>query len=224
MLLKIKLSVLFLVGLSIVSCKKEEEEVPVNSALYDVTVTGMWSSASHPVNYPSNAHFSPLVGMVHNNKAKLFELGELASPGIKSMAETGSVTVLNTEIDALISGGNVASRINGTGISNGTGGGTATVQISGSHSMVSIVSMIAPSPDWFISIHDLSLIRNGEYISDTIINMGSYDSGTDSGTSFTSNNEATTPADTISLITDSPLGNGITVTPAVASIRFVLRK
>jgi len=162
--------------------------------------------------------------MVHSNKAKLFELGKLATIGIKNMAETGRDSVLNNEIDAIISNGNGSLRINGTGIANGTSSVTTSFQVTGTHSLVSIVSMIAPSPDWFIGVHDLSLVRNGEYITDTIVNFDSYDSGTDSGTSFTSVNKPTIPADSISIITDSPLGNGISVRPAVASIRFLLRK
>jgi len=49
MILK-NISFLLITCLALLSCKKEEEEVPVNSALYDVTITAMWSSASHPVN------------------------------------------------------------------------------------------------------------------------------------------------------------------------------
>ncbi len=215
---------LLILGFTFFSCKKEEVEVPKDSAVYDIVVQGMWAAASHPVNYPDNAHFSPIVGMTHNDKAALFTIGTNASTGIKNMAETGKTTELDAEIDNMISSGNVSSRVNGTGISSGTGGGVASLRVTGNHGLVSIVSMVAPSPDWYIGVQNISLIRNGEYITDTIISMESFDAGTDSGTDFKSENKPTDPAGPISVITDSPLGNGTEVRPALATIRFTLRR
>jgi hypothetical protein len=207
-----------------ISCKKEELIIPVNSALYDVTVTGMWSENTHPVDFPSNAHFSSLVGMIHNEKTSLFTIGELASAGIQEMAERGRTDKLDKEIDEMILGGNVYARINGTGISTGTGSGTASFQVTGAHYSVSIVSMLAPSPDWFIAIHDLSMKRNGVFITDTVLDLNVYDAGTDSGVSFASSNDVTSPPQNISKFVMAPLGNGISIKPVIAKIRFVLRK
>ena len=49
---------------------------PAFRAVYRVTFEADWSSQTHPVDFPSSAHFSPLVGMTHrvNNNVKLTHL------------------------------------------------------------------------------------------------------------------------------------------------------
>jgi hypothetical protein len=208
---------------ALLSCKKEETEVPVNSVVYDVLVSGQWTANSHPTNYPSNAHFSPIVGMSHNSDAQLFELGSTASEGIKVMAETGKTDPLNSEIDAMIESGSALERMNGESLPKGTSAAKGALLVSGKHALVSVVSMIAPSPDWFIAVSGISLLRDGEFVQDTIISMESYDSGTDSGSDFNSADSVTEPAQPVSVITDPPLGNGNEVSPAVATIRLTRR-
>jgi hypothetical protein len=205
-------------------CKKEDDLiVPVNTVVYDITVTTMWSSASHPVNYPSNAHFSPIIGMSHNMNVSLYSLGQLATEGIKVMAESGKPDLLNAEIDDYISKGTATLRANGGGISTGSGSSTISLHVNSFFPLISVVSMIAPSPDWFIGVNNISLLNNGAFVNDTIITMYSYDAGTDSGVSFTSANEATTPPDSIFKIITPPLGNGTEIKPALATIRFKRR-
>jgi hypothetical protein len=42
---------------------------------YRVTVDGIWTAASHPHEYPSDAHFSWLTGATHDEGYRLFEAG-----------------------------------------------------------------------------------------------------------------------------------------------------
>ncbi len=64
--------------------------------------------------------------------------------------------------------------------------------------------MIAPSPDWFVGVHDLSLRQGGEWRSEVTAQLFAYDAGTDSGASYTSPNQATQPQTPIQRIQSSP--------------------
>jgi PKD repeat protein len=196
-------------------------EATAETAVYTVTFTGNWNSMNHPTDFPANDHFSAAIGAVHTADINLFEEGMPASTGIKDMAEQGNNTALSAEIDALITDGDALNSIDGGGLSSGTETATFEVTVSSDFGLVSIVSMIAPSPDWFIGISDVALYENGAFLDNLTVEAAAYDAGTDSGSTFTSANEVTDPAEAISLITQSPLGDGNTVSPSLASFTFV---
>ncbi|MFH6604879.1 PKD domain-containing protein [Maribacter algicola] len=195
--------------------------VDMQTASYTVTFTSNWNATNHPINFPANDHFSAAVGMAHKPGVTFFEDGELASDGIENMAETGTNSPLDSEIGAIVSAGNALSFVNGGSLPNGTLERTFTLQVTEEFSFVTFVSMIAPSPDWFVAIENIGLFDNGEFISNLTVDAISYDAGTDSGPNFTSANDDTDPAEPISLITTAPLGNGSTVNPPMAFFTFV---
>ena len=57
-------------------------------AKYTLTFRGEWTSERHN-DFPSNPHFSPLVGCSHKAAYVMWEPGTKASTGVKSVAETG---------------------------------------------------------------------------------------------------------------------------------------
>ena len=61
---------------------------------YRLEVDNTWSESTHPVAYPSGAHFSWLGGATHNEKVTFWEEGRLASPGMTQLAEDGHTTIL----------------------------------------------------------------------------------------------------------------------------------
>ena len=72
---------------------------------------GNWSADTHPTNFPNAAHFSPLSGGVHNDRASFWRSGEMASAGLEAVAETGNPTMLRKEVGMELSMGNVGSII-----------------------------------------------------------------------------------------------------------------
>ena len=84
---------------------------------------------------------------------------------------------------------------------------STTFSASTSHPLLSLVSMIAPSPDWYVGFNNLNLVENGEFIESRVIQFVPYDSGSDSGPSFASPNEDTQPREPIFKITDGLLAN-----------------
>ncbi len=190
-----------------------------NHATYRVTFQATWSAATHPNSFPFNPHFSGLIGMTHNDAGSLFELNALASTGIKNMAEFGSKSPLTSEIQSFIAQKKGQSLISGGGVSLSPGSVSVDFNVSNTHTLVSLVSMVAPSPDWFIGVRDIELFENGTWVPTKTVNVNIYDSGTDSGPSYTSSNQVTIPQVPIFMITDAPLGtNG--VVPTMGTMTF----
>ncbi|HAV65586.1 MAG TPA: hypothetical protein DCY13_24820, partial [Verrucomicrobiales bacterium] len=175
------------------------------SARYRVTFNSVWSAATHPLDFPSNPHFSGLIGVTHNSSFTMWAPGLNATPGIRNMAETGSKQPLQTEVQAAITAGSGQNLLSGGGIGNSPGIVTLVFDIAQSHPLVSLTSMIAPSPDWFVGVHDLNLFANGTWAGELTVPLLGYDAGTDSGTSYGSANAVTSPAQPIQRINRPPL-------------------
>ena len=189
------------------------------AARYRLTFDATWSSESHPTDFPSNAHFSGLIGMTHSIDTSLFYINTPASLGIKNMAETGAKTNLTTEIQQIIDSGKGEFIISGDGIGLSPDEVSVEFNISISYPRVSITTMIAPSPDWFVATHNLNLYKDGKWIEELTTEVKSYDAGTDSGITFLSANEVTSPVANIISLVDPPLGVNGVVAP-VGTMRF----
>jgi hypothetical protein len=179
-------------------------ETPITSAEYQLTFEATWSSVTHPTDFPSTPHFSGLIGAAHGLNVRLWEEGEAASPGIKNMAETGSKSPLGSEIDSLIGEGRACVKISGAGINPSPGQVTLTFTVSQDCPAVSVVSMIAPSPDWFVGVSGLSLLEDGAWINQKVVELFPYDAGTDSGTRYNSANLPTSSPEGIYRIETDP--------------------
>jgi hypothetical protein len=192
---------------------------PAYRASYTLTFEADWSAMSHPDQFPSNPHFSPLIGTSHNGDGVLWRNGELASAGIEAMAELGSTSTLRQEITALMDAGVAETLISGSGIGTSPGMAEVSFDVSQAYPLVSITSMLAPSPDWFIGVDALNLRENGEWLEDQIVTLWVFDSGTDSGANYQSSNADTQPAEPIFLIEEGPVANGV----PVGQFRFQLQ-
>ena len=70
--------------------------------------------------------------------------------------------------------------------------------------LVTLVSMIAPSPDWFVGGDSLSLIENGEWVTSKVVTLYGFEAGTDSGAGYSSPDLATVPRGVITRFTGFP--------------------
>jgi hypothetical protein len=152
-----------------------------------------------------NPHFSGLIGAAHSPDVRLWEMGALASPGVKNMAEMGGKSPLNAEINTLIEAGDACVQISGGGIGTSPGTVAVTLGVTEKCSEVSAVSMIAPSPDWFIGASGLSLIEDGGWVDEKVVELFPYDAGTDSGDTYTSPDLPTEGPEPIYAIETEPL-------------------
>jgi hypothetical protein len=175
-----------------------------STAAYRVTFESTWSAETHPEGFPSNPHFSGLIGAIHSDAAALWATGELASDGIEDMAETGSKAALRAEVEALVPDGHALTVLDGGGIGLSPGSVTLDVEVTEDFSLLSLVSMLAPSPDWFVGVAGLDLREGGQWVDQREVSLYVYDAGTDSGPTYTSPDEDTVPPEPIARIETAP--------------------
>lgn len=193
-----------LAALSLAACQSDADDLAevlpqpaLGSALYRVTFEATWSAATH-ADFPAGAHFSALIGTAHRPDEQLFRDGQLASLGIKNMAERGNNTALRAEIGALIGTGAARGLLDGRGL-NSPGMVSDTLRVDAQHPRLSLVTMIAPSPDWFVALENENLVgANGQWLEQRTVPARAYDAGTDSGPTFTAPDQVTMPAAPIS--------------------------
>jgi len=175
------------------------------AADYTVTFDSSWSATTHPEDFPSNPHFSGLIGATHTDEVWFWDIGDTASDGIKAMAERGSKTPLDEEIRAARAAETADRILSGDGIGRSPGTVSLDFRIRRDAPLVTLVSMVAPSPDWFVGVSALSLIENGDWIDELTIELYANDAGTDSGKTYAAPDQATVPRMPIRQIRGRPI-------------------
>lgn len=88
----------------------------------------------------------------------------------------------------LFQSGQIRTIIKAKGLAhpNVTGKTFAVFRVDTSHHLVSFVSMIDPSPDWFLGVSGLELcLENCTWAENRILDLFPWDAGTDSGPTYT---------------------------------------
>jgi hypothetical protein len=213
----------FLLSVTFFTCHKDKEAIttPFSEASYKVIVTLNWTSPNFAV--PAGAHVTTLTGMVHSKDTFLWMPGTLATPGLEDVAEIGNNTKMNAESDAIIQKNKALSKFAVTPPAV-TGTIETSLMLNTNYSYVSFASMIAPSPDWFMGIHDFNLLNGNSWINDVTVDLVIYDAGTEDGDVFGYNNPASAPQQNIALLTPanaSVLANGNSFVSPIGSVRFI---
>ena len=182
--------------------------VAAMAATYRVTFDAAWSRASHPTDFPDNPHFSGLIGATHLGSTRFWDAGAIATDGIKAMAERGRKSPLDREIENAIANGQAEHLLSGGPIGRSPGGMTLDFEVGVDQPFVTLVAMVAPSPDWFVGVSALSLLENGDWTQLLEVELFGYDAGTDAGRTFTSLNQPQSPRVPISRIESGPLIQG----------------
>ncbi|MCA9184807.1 MAG: spondin domain-containing protein [Pirellulaceae bacterium] len=187
-------------------------------AAYGVRFDASWGMETHPTATPPNAHFSPLIGGTHREGGLFWQPGENASPGIEQMAETGARSMLQNEIMSAIDAEQAYTLILGGG--TGSPGSTSTLfDMDSEFPLVSLVTMVAPSPDWFVGVNSLEMTdEQGRWRPRVTVDLFAYDAGTDDGQAFVSPDSDSQPPAPIARLGDPFAPND----PALGSFTFDL--
>jgi Spondin_N len=158
-------------------------------AVYKVEFTPLWTKASFPVEYPDTSlihkpHFSGLIGAGHNSSYHLYAIGQPPTPGLERLSEQGKHDPLDAEIKAAVAAGNAVALTESDPLKDFSQTATTQVTVDDAHTMVSLVAMIAPSPDWFAGVADVDLMENGAWVASKTVDVRPYDSGGDSGDTY----------------------------------------
>ena len=183
------------------------------TARYRVTFEATWSAATHPTEIPRVPHFSGLIGGTHRESQRLWDGGALATEGIRAMAEMGRKTPLDQEVLSAIAAGGAQHLLSGGSIDVSPGTVVLDFGISREYPLVTLVSMVAPSPDWFVGVSALRLLDGGDWVQERVVPLTPWDAGTDSGVTFESRDRPTVPRQPITRISTGPLVVGAAVPP-----------
>ena len=161
---------------------------------YTVTFEGNWNTDSTPGGVAGGAHFTTLIGAVHNSDAIFWTPGGTATAGVEGVAELGATSTFKSEIRS--KGADVKETVQASGTS-ATGTRTFEVTFSRTHPLLTLLSMIGPSPDWFVGVSGLSLLDGSAWRSSHMVDLFPYDAGTEDGEEFSLSNDPTSPQGTI---------------------------
>ncbi|MGH8441416.1 MAG: spondin domain-containing protein [Nevskiaceae bacterium] len=168
------------------------------AADYEITVTGLWTADRFPLEYPkagllTGPHFSGVIGASHNGEYMLFHTGSQPTPGLERLSEEGKHSPLDGEIKAAIAAGTAGALFESDPIKDFAKSVTSRVHVTSAFPQVSAVVMIAPSPDWFAGVADVSLMEGGAFVAEKTVELFAYDSGGDSGTTYGANDHDNNP-------------------------------
>ncbi len=182
-----------------------------DTATYQLTFTATWSAETHPQDFPSNAHFSPLVGGVHGDEVTFWQEGEPATLGMQRMAEWGDTTPLDTEVQTAIDAGQALAIVIGEGLPNSPDETSVEFTANDTFSRLTLVAMVAPSPDWFAGVSGLELRPEGAWVDGIVVDLYPFDAGTDAGITYTAPDQVEVPHVPIAPITGEPFTPGVPV-------------
>ena len=125
------------------------------------------------------------------------------------------------EVDKMIKPGFV-SNVYKTGAVSTPGGYTSTkIMVQNMYSMVSLITMIAPSPDWFVGVDSYDLCGMNGWKENVTMDLLPWDAGTENGLTYSLDNMPTNPVDVIMRITtDSNSDIGAHANVTFATVTF----
>jgi hypothetical protein len=178
-----------------------------------VTFDTSWNRDDHPTDFPGNPHFSPLIGATHTSGVRFWEAGGVASAGMEAMAERGRTSPLDAEIEAAIAQGTARQVLRGSPVDVVPGSASIEFTIDRDQPLVTLVTMVAPSPDWFVGVHDLNLVEGSDWVAERVVVLPPYDAGTDDGATYTSRDVEADPRGRIARLTGDPVVHQGSVAP-----------
>jgi len=191
---------------------EEEEDSPVQAqccaceeAKYEVEFQGLWSKETHPRDFPSSQwllHFSDLIGASHSLDYRVWRAGGTASKGLAEVAKWGQPRVLEAELKAESRHIRTIIKARGLWHPNVNGKTFAIFRADPVHHLVSVVSMLGPSPDWLVGVSGLEVCQaNCTWLDRKEVLLYPWDAGVDSGVSYESPDTPTDPPQPIARIT-----------------------
>lgn len=166
---------------------------------YRVEISLDWSAESFPLDYPADAHFSPAVGIAHDSRYVLFRDGDTASSGLGLIATNGRSSVLEAELAEARRRGPVADVVIGKALDTGTGAIGFDIELSERHPQLSVVTMLAPSPDWFVGDAGIALHDEAGWIDHLVLPLWVWDAGVDDGPGYNSPDSPVQPRQSVRL-------------------------
>ncbi len=170
-------------------------------AHYRIELDISWSAETHPLEWPAEGgHLSDLTGVTHNSRYVMFADGRTATTGLKLIAENGRASIMLAELDEARRRKRIDRVIQGEKLEAVPGKIVAEFDASTDYPLVSFVTMLAPSPDWFTGAASVLVYDEGAFKERIEGMLWAWDAGTDSGVTYIAENDETQPAESIRLL------------------------
>ena len=204
--------------------------VPIaQSVEYSCVLFNNWSGVNHPIDYGNvagTAHWTPPVLLAHSKFADLWSHGDMASPGIENVAETGSTFTLQTEIEVLQTKGLAGDMVIGSNQFNARDPPQVfeNITLGPNFPYLSAISMMGPSPDWFSGLSSFCPRGPGGFWFQSFeIATYPFDAGTEQGDTYSINNNPESPHGPIFQLTkDTVPESGILLDPTGTKVLPVM--
>uniref|UniRef100_H2Z0J5 Spondin-1 n=1 Tax=Ciona savignyi TaxID=51511 RepID=H2Z0J5_CIOSA len=191
----------------VVQPNRTQECCACGNSTYRMTFYGLWSPSTHPKDYPTySTHWSNVIGASHSSEYSIWDYGKFSSPAVQKVAEWGWPNDVETEVTS--QGDHVMSVIKTPAQwpayqpRNLRNPPSDTFQVDRSRHLVSLLSMLGPSPDWNVGITKESMCTaDCGWVGTRVYNLTPWDAGTDSGVSYLSPNSPTNPRQRIRALT-----------------------
>ncbi len=156
-------------------------------ASYSVTFDITWADPA-----VGGRHYTTVIGAVHSAALVVWQPGGLATPGVQQMAESGGIQKLSAEVQSAIDHGNALAVVQFAGGSP-PDSTTGQLLVTAQFPLLSLGSMLAPTPDLFVGLSSLSLCESGAFVGEKTVEAVVYDAGTKDGDEFSYGSGPTTP-------------------------------
>jgi len=159
------------------------------SAKYKVTFKNLLT----PENFrglipPTGLIYSPLAGFSHSNRFSFFTIRGFANRAVEEIAETGvNNRIIRRGRRARAQGRGVKSVVDAGAPTLPGKSTTVLLNVDCENSFVTVIGMIAPSPDWIVQINNRNLFdtQRGRFVRHMSGDLIAYDTGVDDGREFT---------------------------------------
>lgn len=172
-----------------------------DTAKFELTIDITWSADTAPHEYPEGGgHLSRLIGATHRARYSMFRDGHTASSGLESLAEIGRPDILKAELMEAQSRSRVGTIFELPRLDKVPGTMKAVVETSKEFPLLSFVTMLAPSPDWFTGLSAVALLIDGQWLESGDFHLVAWDAGSDSGSTYVAPNADTQPRESVRLV------------------------
>lgn len=132
--------------------------------------------------------YSPLAGVSHSNRLSFFTIRGYASKAVEQIAETGvNARFIRLAKRLRRQTGKVTSVVDAASPTMPGKSTTVTLKVTCQNPFVTVIGMIAPSPDWIVQINNFNTVDtdSGDFIRYDSGTLIAYDTGVDNGREFT---------------------------------------
>jgi len=181
----------------LVLLKQTESYIPsTQNAEYNCVFENTFNEKNHPKGMPfsiTGFHWTKPILTSHDITYNMWKEGELASPAVKLLAESGGTADIVNTLEAR--GDDVKVAFDKYLFAIDQTINYNSIKVNSFKRYMSAITKLAPSPDWFTGFHDFNCVSEStnNWFKEFVIAVYPYDAGTEEGDAYDPVNQPTNP-------------------------------